>query len=175
MSPEQSRALGKTQAAAGIAAAHLSAAAGGDTEQISELIQSAQTRADLPQIRGRLLHPQTLQVVLCIQLLEAHFGGMGETLGGLAAAGDDHAPSVDQLTSLARLGYIFTAPADAYESLRDVAEAEDAQEKGIATRALDTQALEVCGDWTPAEMGALTRHLLTLGKPAAAAAPTMPG
>lgn len=150
------------QAMAGIEAARVAAASGGSTAEIASLMQAGQAQ-DAGCIGGRRLHGQTLQVVLCLQLLEAHVGKVSDTLQQII---EHEQPGAESLQMLARLGYIFTCPREAYESLADVAAAaSDELEKETALRALDSEALEVTGEWAPADMQTLARHLLTLGKP----------
>lgn len=149
------------QAQAGAAAAQSASAAGGDSDDIHGLMRAA-SHVPVAEIGGYRLHGQTLQVVLCLQMLEAHVGNAGQALAQMADA--QGAPPVPAMLMLARLGYILTHPMDAYEALADIANASSESDKAQELRYLDALALEVTGGWGPDEMAQLTRHLLTLGK-----------
>lgn len=169
--PIPARDVSLHQAQAGMAAQAAASAAGGEPAAVAELIRSANPQPEPASIRGEPLHGYTLQVILCTQIATEALGA--DPLSALpafiarAAADPAASPTRHELLALARIGFIFTRPAEAYEMLADTAESADDAVKARRVRDFDAAALEVAGTWQPEDISTLIRHLVTVGKPAA--------
>lgn len=152
------------QAKAGISAQQVAQSAGADPADIRALALSVPSRPLV--IQGQTLHGFSLQVVLDLQLAATVFDG--DPIQALQPVIDKVVEEVGiapfELLLIARLGWIFTCPAEAYDLLAEAADATEVAERRSAIRYCDRAALEICGEWTADEMGQLIGHILRLGK-----------
>ena len=171
-SPISLRDLSWQQAQAGHAAQAVAQAAGAEPSDLRALRHSA--APPVSEIRGVTLHGFSLQVVLNLQLSQAVTGadllqGLTPVIGRLMQDSSAVLTSAD-LELLAKLGYIFLYPAQAYDVLDEISSAVDEAERAAFLREFRRAAVQCCGDWSSDEIAILVRHLLTLGKLGASAA-----
>jgi hypothetical protein len=153
----------QAQAAAGALAAAHAAAAGGSREAMHGLMESAAQRP-VTRVQGRILHGQTLQVTLAVELLKRTFDNPFDAASQALESDGGH----DGLLALARIAFAFVEPREAYDMLRDVLDETEAVDQQLSRRAYDACALEIVGGWTPQDIATFAQHLSGLGKPAGA-------
>lgn len=179
--PASLRDMSYHQAQAGAAAQTAAAAQGGDLTTLLALSGSVQAGEPIC-IRGEPLHGWSLQVILDLQLATDVLGDDPvQKLGGfvsrtLSDAASTVLPNAEELTWLGVAGFIFSRPFEAFQALSDVQRFSGVTPEDAAAARQDfrAEALRVVGAWTPAEIGLFIRHLILLGKPAAAGAKMPP-
>lgn len=145
------------QAHAGIEARESAMTQGGDPRQVQALLQGALCQSpagtETPHIIGGVaLHGMDLACSLASTLLTRH-----------PHVKKDDAPQI----IVARLAFVFHAPADAYELLSTGTE-EDLRE-------LDRSALDVTGRWLPDHITQFGKYMVSLQPPAEEVEDAAPG
>jgi len=164
--PITERDLSFHEAQAGIAAREAAAAAGGDVTQLRALVGAAQaadtgTATGAPKLKGHALRGDDLLVSLCFMLYAKVFGEDPRTQ---VAAGMDE-PTIPSLKAIAALALIFTQTDTAYDLLDRAADVELSKDDAAGwARDFTRSAADFAGDFGPAEIGLIGRHIVTLAR-----------